>query len=143
MPEKTIFERIAAHEIPARIVYEDDRLVAFLDANPNHLGHTLVIPRAPHVDLLSLPDDLVGPFFTLVRDVGAAVREAAGAEGLNVVMNNGAAAGQVVFHLHAHVIPRFANDGGYVGRHQQYASEEEAEQYATKIREAIAARRAA
>jgi histidine triad (HIT) family protein len=135
--EKTVFERIAAKEIPARIVYEDDSVVAFLDARPNHPGHTLVVPRAPHADIFALPEDVAGHLFTVAKKIAVAVKAAVAAEGVNISMNNGAAAGQEVFHAHIHVIPRFADDGGYLGRHEPYASDAEADAIAGKIREAL------
>ncbi|HEY4507856.1 MAG TPA: HIT family protein [Candidatus Paceibacterota bacterium] len=137
MAEKTIFERIASKEIPARIVYEDEIVVAFLDANPNHKGHTLVAPRNPHADIFALPEEMTGHLFSVAKDAATAVRVATGATGINLVMNNGASAGQDVFHAHVHVIPRRENDGGYLGLHEPYASDAEADEYAEKIRGAL------
>ena len=136
--EKTVFERIAAGEIPARIVYQDDVAIAFLDRSPNHPGHTLVVPRAPHANIFELPDDVAAHIFVVAKKVAAAVKTAVGAEGINIVMNNGEAAGQDVFHSHIHVIPRHPNDGGYRGLHNAYANDAEADAVAEKIRVALA-----
>lgn len=137
MPPKTIFERIISKEIPARIVYEDELAVAFLDAHPNHKGHTLVVPKVPYPDLSAVSDNVAAHLLPLARDVANAVKEATGADGTNIVMNNGAAAGQIVFHCHIHVIPRKNNDAGYLGLHINYASDAEADEYAAKIRSEI------
>jgi histidine triad (HIT) family protein len=135
--EKTVFERIAAKEIPARIVYEDESVVAFLDARPNHPGHTLVIPRIAYADIFALPEDVAGRLFAIAKKIAVAVKAAVGAAGVNISMNNGEAAGQEVFHAHIHVIPRFPNDGGYLSLHEPYASDAEADAVAEKIRAAL------
>lgn len=99
----TLFEKIVARQIPADIVYEDDHTLAFRDIHPQAPVHVLVIPKKPLAMLSSAgPDDEV-----LLGKVLAAVRKVAAAEGLTdyrVVINNGAGAGQSVFHLHAHVL---------------------------------------
>lgn len=137
--EKTVFERIVAGELPHRKLYEDDLVYAFLDARPNHPGHSLVVPKAPYPDVFALPDDVAARMFQVARDLAAAVKAATDAEGINLSMNNGAAAGQEVFHAHLHVIPRRTEDGGYLGRHEDYASDAEADTLAEKIRAALAA----
>lgn len=106
------FCRIVAGKLPAEIVYEDQQVMAFLDANPLNPGHTLVIPKA-HVESLSeLPEEACGPLLSTAVRVARAAREALGAAGVNLVVNDGRAAGQAIPHLHLHVIPRFPGDGG-------------------------------
>lgn len=99
----TLFEKIVARQIPADIVYEDDQTLAFRDIHPQAPVHVLVIPKKPLATLSSAgPDD-----DALLGQVLATVRKVAAAEGLTdyrVVINNGAGAGQSVFHLHAHVL---------------------------------------
>lgn len=103
MPEKTLFEKIADREIPAAIVYEDDRAVAFRDIAPQAPVHVLIVPRTPipRADAVEPADEpLVGHLFTVARAVAAA-------EGLTdyrLVVNCGAGAGQTVFHLHVHLL---------------------------------------
>lgn len=101
-----IFCKIVAGEIPAQIVYRDESLLAFLDINPVSRGHTLLIPTA-HVAELSnaAPEHLEGLASVLPR-LAAAVKAAAGADGLNVLLNVGRCAGQLVPHAHFHLIPR-------------------------------------
>ena len=107
-----VFCRIAAGVHPAEIVYQDERVIAFLDINPLNPAHTLVIPKA-HVERLSdLPAELTGPLLTAAARVAKAAQEALGAAGVNLVLNDGRAAGQAVPHLHLHVVPRFPGDGG-------------------------------
>lgn len=132
--EKTIFEKIVSGEVPHRKLYEDDLVFAFLDAFPNHPGHSLVIPKAPHRDIFELPDATAARMLQVARDVAAAVREVAGATGVNIVMNNGASAGQVVFHAHIHVIPRREGDGGYLHLRNDFPSEAAADEFAAAVR---------
>lgn len=106
-----IFCRIVRGEIPCARVYEDDQVLAFLDLGPVAPGHTLVIPKEHHENLLDTPDGAVRTVLSAVRRVGAAVMSATGAQGFNVLQNNFSASGQQVFHVHWHVIPRREGDG--------------------------------
>lgn len=105
-----IFCKIVAGELPAKIVDEDERTVAFMDIAPATRGHALVIPRAHAVDLLSVaPEDLEGVARAAQR-LAARMRERLGADGVNLLNSCGAAAWQTVFHFHVHVIPRYEGD---------------------------------
>ena len=106
-----IFCRIASGEIPCAKVYEDEYVLAFLDLAPVHPGHTLVIPKTHDKDMLEVPAELGTAVFAAIQKVAAAVLEATGAQGFNVMQNNRLAAGQTVFHIHWHIIPRFEGDG--------------------------------
>jgi histidine triad (HIT) family protein len=105
-----LFCRIAAGEVPATVVYEDDQTISFMDINPSVRGHALVIPRAHSTDIRDIePDDLAA----CMRSVQTVARKAiAGldAEGANILQNTGRAAGQAVFHFHVHVLPRHRGD---------------------------------
>lgn len=105
-----LFCDILAGQLPASMVYEDEDVVAFLDLFPVHLGHTLVIPRRHMADLSTCPGPLVGRLFEVGAQLAPAIVQAAGAQGYNVWTANGAAAGQEVFHLHLHVLPRYDDD---------------------------------
>ena len=107
-----IFCRIVDGDIPARVVYETDETLAFLDVNPLAPGHTLVIPKDHHETIEDLPGDLAASVFETLSEVVPAVEAAVEADASNVASNNGEAAGQEVPHVHGHVIPRFQNDGG-------------------------------
>lgn len=124
----------------AHRVYEDDRLIAFLDHAPLIKGHVLVMPR-DHVETLDdLPDALIAPLFTVVRNIGAAFPRALGADGSFTAINTRVS--QSVPHVHVHVVPRRNGDGlfraGMVWVRKRY-SDGEAAQLATRLREAIAA----
>ena len=111
MSESCIFCRLVRGEIPSTRIYEDEHVLAFLDIGPIIKGHTLVIPKAHHDPLTALPADLLARVMQVVQRVAAAQLSGLGADGVNVHQSNGAAAGQVVPHVHFHVIPRFADDG--------------------------------
>ena len=106
-----IFCKIVKGEIPALKVYEDASVLAFLDITPISLGHTLVVPKAHYRDLTELPDDVLGPLFSAVKKVAKAAVEATGADAFNTGINTGPEAGQVVMHMHVHVMPRTQGDG--------------------------------
>lgn len=106
-----IFCRIVKGEIPSTRVYEDTDLLAFLDINPVASGHTLVIPKGHYATLLDIPEDLGAKIVPALSRIGGAVMAAVGAEGFNCLQNNFAASGQIVFHAHWHLIPRFEGDG--------------------------------
>ena len=133
-----VFCRIVAGEVPAHFVLQDDETVAFLDARPVFKGHLLVAPRQHHETLADLPPAAVGPLFQRVRLLSAAVPAALGAQGTFVAVNN--VVSQSVPHLHAHVVPRTKGDGlrGFFWPRQRYASEDEAAEYARRIRDAVA-----
>lgn len=109
--EDCIFCKIIKGDIPCQKVYENDKVFAFLDIMPVHKGHTLIIPKEHHETLLDMPDDTLAEVTKTAKKVAKAVVKAAGADGFNIGQNNGAAAGQAVFHFHLHVIPRFNGDG--------------------------------
>lgn len=109
-----IFCKIAAKQIPALIVHETDALIAFLDVNPLAQGHLLVIPREHHERIVDMPDETLGQLAASLPRLGRALLNVSGAAGFNLLQNNGSVAGQVVPHVHFHLIPRQADDGlGY------------------------------
>ncbi len=130
-----IFCKIARHELPAEIVYEDAAFIAFLDINPVNPGHTLVIPKEHHANLLEEPEETLRDFLPVIQHVARAVEQATQADGLNVTFNIKPAAGQVIFHTHAHIIPRYADDGLRHWPGKPYATEEDARKLADAIRE--------
>lgn len=110
--ENCIFCRIVDGDLPNRTVFETDRTQAFLDTNPLAPGHTLVIPKLHHERLNDLPPDLAEAVFEALYRVVPAAEAAVDAEASTVAFNNGRAAGQEIPHVHAHVVPRFPDDGG-------------------------------
>ncbi|MDE1919230.1 MAG: HIT family protein [Patescibacteria group bacterium] len=104
--EDTIFTKIIRREIPAHIVYEDEGTIAFLDAKPATPGHTLVVPKKQVRNIFDVDDETLAAVMRTVRKIAPAVRDAVGAHGAHINSNHEAAAGQIVFHLHFHIIPR-------------------------------------
>ena len=106
-----VFCRIVAGKSRAAIVYEDEDVVAFLDHMPVNAGHILIVPRKHAAGLADLPPEDGARLFKLGQRLGAALRRSGlPCEGVNLLLNDGEIAGQRVFHVHLHVIPRFAND---------------------------------
>ncbi|MBC7222086.1 HIT family protein [Candidatus Bipolaricaulota bacterium] len=106
------FCRIAQGQLFAHLLYEDDRVLAFLDAEPMVPGHTLVVPKAHVERFTELPEEEASRIFAVAVRVGRALQEALGAPGFTVGLNDGRVAGQGVPHVHLHLIPRFPGDGG-------------------------------
>mgnify|MGYP006284769181 CR=1 FL=1 len=102
-----IFAKILRGEIPCTKVYEDEHTIAFMDIMPQADGHTLVVPKAPSANLLDADAQNFGPLFTTVQKIARAVKKGMGADGIVITQFNEAPAGQTVFHLHVHVIPRW------------------------------------
>lgn len=111
MVSDCIFCKIVAGQIPSANIYEDEYTLAFLDIRPVNPGHTLVIPKAHYRNILDVPEDVWEKVAKTARLVASAVRTGAGAEGVNVSSSHEPSAGQEVFHLHLHIIPRFSSDG--------------------------------
>ena len=106
-----IFCKLANGVFPTNSIYEDDKFNVILDNGPATKGHTLILPKEHADDLFELPDETAAEAFKLAKKLGKHIMETLGADGLNVVQNNGEAAGQTVRHFHLHLIPRYNNDG--------------------------------
>jgi histidine triad (HIT) family protein len=134
-----VFCDIAAGRVPAHVVLEDAEVIAFLDARPVFKGHVLVAPRRHVATLPDLPAQAVGPFFVRVQRISAVMPTALGSQGTFVAANN--VVSQSVPHLHFHVVPRTKGDGlrGFFWPRLRYESDEEAAQYADRLRSALAA----
>ena len=104
-----IFCKIAAGEIPSFKVYEDDKVLAYLDINPFSPGHTLVIPKVHSSCLLDTGADTLSVVVAAVRKVAAHLKTALPCDGFNILQNNGLAAGQTVPHIHFHIVPRLGS----------------------------------
>jgi histidine triad (HIT) family protein len=105
-----IFCKILAGELPATIVDEDERTIAFMDINPAARGHALVVPRRHTTDLLSIEPQELAAVTVAARRLAARAKERLNADGINLLNSCGAAAWQTVFHFHLHVIPRYQGD---------------------------------
>jgi histidine triad (HIT) family protein len=111
MEEECLFCKIAMGEIPSEKVYEDSEFLAFLDINPRNPGHTLVIPKKHYDTVLEMPEKEAGELFKLVKKMAVAVKKGMKADGISIGQSNERAAGQVIPHVHFHVIPRFLSEG--------------------------------
>ena len=133
--EDCIFCRIAAKEAPATIVYEDDWTVAFLDINPGAEGHTLVVPKAHAETLMDMDEQSLSRVFSTTAKIARAVKKSMNADGIGIYQNNGSAAGQLVMHMHVHVVPRKQGDGFTFNRFKP--TPEELAATAEKIKEGL------
>ncbi|PHV70038.1 HIT family protein [Sporanaerobium hydrogeniformans] len=111
MEENCIFCKIIKGEIPSFTIYEDIYFKAILDRAPANLGHTLILPKKHAQDIFDLPEEEAQKLYPLVKKLAIQIKEAVGAEGINIVQNNGEAAGQSVGHFHIHIVPRYKEDG--------------------------------
>ena len=138
--EECIFCRIVAGRAPASIVYEDDVISAFMDLYPVTAGHLLIIPKAHYRNIYDCPPGLAGRLQEIGAKLAEPVRRATGCQGMNFFMANEAVAGQDVWHIHLHLLPRYVGDGfgfrhppGYPSR----ATRETLDAMAAKIVDAI------
>lgn len=113
--EDCIFCKIAGGEIPSRTLYEDKLFRVILDLAPATRGHALILPKEHADNLYELPEETAAAVMVLAKKLALVMRERLSCDGLNVVQNNGEAAGQTVSHFHLHMIPRYANDGQTLG----------------------------
>lgn len=109
----TIFSKIISREIPADIVYEDEHVLAFLDIKPINHGHTLIIPKTEYIDALVCDAETLARMMVVAQKIAIALSETVNCDGINLIMNNGEAAGQEIFHAHLHVVPRYFNDAAF------------------------------
>lgn len=130
-----IFCRIASGEVSAALLLDTETVVSFLDINPVNPGHALVVPKRHVVGLLDLTDDELASTGSAVRRVAEAVKAATGWPAFNVLQNDGEAAGQVVPHVHFHIIPRAPDDGFSLGWRQQSYEEGELDRMVERIRD--------
>jgi histidine triad (HIT) family protein len=135
MPESCIFCKIAQKEASASIVYEDEKVVAFLSIQPINVGHTLVVPKKHYEDIYGIPEEEVAYLYKIVKKLSRAIKKAVEAEGIRIVQNNGEAAGQVIFHLHVHIIP-MNSDSQWV-HHLENRASDALKDDARKIRQFI------
>ena len=131
-----IFCKIIKGEIPSEKIYEDDWSLAFLDINPVNAGHTLVVPKDHFENIYATPDETLARLSLVTKKVAVAIKNGLQADGVTVSMNNESAGGQVIFHTHFHIIPRYENDGLKLWSQRKY-EEGEMTDSAEKIRESL------
>jgi len=120
-PNDCVFCKIIAGRIPSSKVYEDDSIIAFLDIAPVNPGHTLIVPKVHYPDFLSTPPKLATQMLAVLWRIVPAVLKVTKAPAFNVGINNGRAAGQLVDHVHFHLMPRHKGDGLKSWKNGSYA----------------------
>jgi histidine triad (HIT) family protein len=105
--ESCIFCKIVQKQTPSSIVYEDETVLVFVDIRPLNMGHTLIIPKTHCIDIFDIPQELLSQVHKVSKQIALAVKKATNADGISIIQQNGKAAGQDIFHIHIHVIPRF------------------------------------
>jgi len=108
--ENCIFCKIIAGDIPSSVIYEDDDFKVILDISPAAKGHAIIIPKKHFANIFEVEDDIAGKALNVAKKVAKAIKDELGCDGINILQNNGEAAGQSVFHIHFHVIPRYHED---------------------------------
>ena len=112
--DNCIFCKIASGEIPSNTLYEDESFRVILDNGPATKGHALVLPKEHYADLFEIPEDVLSGAAIVAKKVAGTMKEKLDCDGLNLVQNNGEAAGQTVMHFHLHIIPRYKDDGQHI-----------------------------
>ena len=134
MNDNCIFCKIANGIIPSATIYEDADFRAILDIAPAHKGHTIILPKQHAANLFEIDEETAGKLLPVAKKVAGAVQKVTGCDGINILQNNGEAAGQTVFHLHVHVVPRFEGDGILPVWPQGSYADGEAAELAAKIK---------
>jgi histidine triad (HIT) family protein len=132
-----VFCNIARKQASASLVYEDEKVIAFLDTKPLNEGHTLVIPKEHYETIYEIPEEQIAYLHRIVKRTALAVKKATRADGISIFQQNGKAAGQEIFHLHVHVVPRY--EGQKLPRFGEIpeAEREKLNQVATNLRQHI------
>lgn len=133
--EDCIFCKIANGQIPAKTLYEDDDFRVILDLGPATKGHALIIPKEHADNLYELPEDTASRVLLTAQKVAGKIKEKLHCDGLNLIQNNGEAAGQTVMHFHMHIIPRYENDGQKIGWVPGEPTQDELEEIRRRITE--------
>ena len=128
-----IFCKIAHGEIPSSTIYEDEDFRVFLDLNPAARGHALIVPKEHYADLFELDEELCKKAMVLAKRLVVKMKAVLGSDGFNLMQNNGEAAGQTVFHLHIHLIPRYEGDNVRI-KWAEHSEEFDIEALAVEIR---------
>lgn len=137
MDNNCIFCKIANGEIPSTTVYEDDMFRVILDLSPATKGHALILPKQHMANIYEMDEITAQKVFVLASHIAKAMKKALNCDGINIVQNNGEAAGQTVFHFHMHIIPRYINDGQNINWIPGTSEADEREDIAQKIKAAL------
>lgn len=120
-----IFCKLANGDIPTNMIYEDELFAVIMDASPASKGHALILPKEHYANVYELPEETAAAAFVLAKKLAGKMSAALGCDGMNILQNNGTAAGQTVFHFHMHLIPRYESGSDFITWNQVELSEEE------------------
>lgn len=132
-----IFCKIIKREIPASIIYEDEDVISFLDIFPVNIGHSLVIPKKHFENIFETPEDILSKMIIASKKIAKVTKEQLKTKGTNIHINNEKAGGQLVFHVHIHIIPRFEGDGFEHWHGKRPYIEGEKEEVAKKLKSSL------
>ncbi len=133
MTEDCIFCKIVKGDIPCAKIFEDEKVVSFLDIGPANKGHALIVTKEHYETLLDVPDEVLDDLMNKAKKISRAMSSAIGAEGINILMNNKKVAGQLVPHAHVHIIPRFNGDGIELNWKTKKYDDKEIDEFKEKI----------
>ncbi len=126
--EDCIFCKLANGEIPTNSIYEDEDFKVILDASPATKGHALILPKEHFDNIYEVDDSIAAKIFPLAKKLATAMTKKLGCDGFNILQNNGEAAGQTLFHLHVHLLPRYKDEKAILEwDHLEFSDEEMAE----------------
>lgn len=132
--EDCIFCKILRGEIPSNTIYEDELFRVILDVSPATKGHALIIPKEHYANVFELPDEVASKVFVLAKKLAAHLTEQLGCQGMNLLQNNGEAAGQTVHHFHLHLIPRYEQGKNILTWSHESFTQEEMEKLRDQLR---------
>ena len=135
--DSCIFCKIVDGQIPSTTIFEDENVKVILDIAPAAKGHAILLVKQHVANVFELDSEIAGKVFSVVPKVASALKEELGCYGMNILQNNGAVAGQTVFHLHIHFIPRWKNDTIQIKWIPSSYADGEAEEFAKAVRERI------
>jgi histidine triad (HIT) family protein len=135
MSEDCVFCRIIRGEERATRVYEDERVIAFMDNRPISEGHSLIVPKKHYESIFDVPEEELGYLMKIVKKVALAIKNSESPDGMRIIQNNGRAANQLIFHFHVHVIPVYERKSSFSLRRTQ--EEDALEAVAARIRRFI------
>lgn len=135
MKDDCIFCKIANGIIPVNALYEDDDFKVIFDLGPAAKGHVLILPKEHFDNMFEMTDEYASKVFVLAKKIAGAIKKTFNCAGVNILQNNGVAAGQTVFHFHMHIIPRYEGDGVSVGWTPGEISNEQIAEYVERVRE--------
>jgi histidine triad (HIT) family protein len=133
--EDCLFCKIIKGEIPSKKIYDDEYCTAFLDINPANPGHTLVVPKQHSQTIYEIDERVLSRTIIAVKKIAQNLKDKMNADGINVIQNNGREAGQIVYHFHFHVIPRFKNDNVIITYPKADVEEKDFEEIQKKLKE--------